>query len=85
MKFFALLIAAASATQLRQLRIADTPEPHLIPAVMAVDQDTNHGICNGTNGGACREADAYLGKDHVVPAREPSINQAAVDKGLLRY
>ena len=85
MKFFALLLAAVSATSLRQLRIADTPTPHLIPAVMAVDQDTKHAICDGTNGGACREADAYLGKDHVVPPRAPSINQADVDKGLLRY
>ena len=85
MKFYALLLAAVSATSLKQLRIADTPLPHLIPDVMKVDQDTNHQLCNGSNGGGCREADAYLGKDAVVPPRAPSINQAAVDKGLLRY
>ena len=85
MKFYALLIAAVSATSLKQLRIADTPTPHLLPNVMKVDQDTNHQLCNGTNGGACREADAYLGRDHVVPPRAPSINQGDVDKGLKRW
>ena len=60
MKFYALLIAAVSATHLRQLRIPDTPEPLLIPKVMKVDQDTKHAICDGTNGGKCREAVPYL-------------------------
>ena len=89
MKFVLLLIAAASATTLRQLsvkdRIAETPKPYLIPDVMKVDQDTGHALCNGTNGGACREAGPYLKKDAVVPPRAPSINQADVDKGLKRW
>ena len=44
MKFYLLLIAGASAVLLQKdvSRIPDTPEPHLIPAVMGVDQDTKH-------------------------------------------
>ena len=50
-------------------RIPDTPEPHLIPSVMKVDQDTKHAICDGTNRYKCREAKEYLDKDVAVEPR----------------
>ena len=50
-------------------RIPDTPEPHLIPKVMGVDQDTKHAICDGTNRYKCREAGPYLEKGTEIEQR----------------
>ena len=54
-----------------ELRIPETQRPWLIPEVMAVDQDTKHAICDGTNDGRCREADAYLRKEATLSERSP--------------
>ena len=69
MKVYLLaLVAIAQGTLIQKdvERIPDTPEPHLIPAVMKVDQDTTHNICDGTNRYNCREAEPYLRKSTEV-------------------
>ena len=60
---------ATSAISIR--RIADTPEPHLIPRVMEADRDSKWAICDGTNSGRCREADGFIKKESAMSDGKP--------------
>ena len=87
MKFFQfmLLVGSVASIQLNKERIADTPEPHLIPKVMEVDRDTKWALCNGSNSGKCREAEPFLARDDKLVPKNDGVFPEAVKNGTRRW